>query len=176
MLYLILLALFLLFLIVFIFWIVSHLISYFYGIPFVVSSDARTRHIMKLLNPKKGEKIVDLGSGDGKLLFEISQYGSRAYGFEINPIAYFQSVIRTKRLGLKNIDIYWGNFMKKDLSDFDAVVVYGISTMMARLEHKLKRELKPGTRVVSNYFEFPNLKPLKKEGDVLLYIIPQLQR
>ena len=171
MLLLLFLATFITFLLVFIFWIISHLISYIAGIPFVVSSDGRTRHILKLLNPKPGEKIVDLGSGDGKLLFEIASRGSIAYGYEINPIAYILSLIRAKNRGLNNVHISWANFMKADLSKYDAVVIYGISTMMPRLEKKLKSELKPGARIVSNYFKFPNLKPLKKEREILLYKI-----
>ncbi len=126
---------------------------------------------MKLLDPKKGEKIVDLGSGDGKLLFEIANRGGRAYGYEINPIAYLISLFRTKIGGFKNVKVYYGNFMNADLSKYDAVVIYGISTIMPRIERKLKSELKPGTRVVSNFFQFPNLKPVKKGGDVLLYYL-----
>ena len=79
----------------------SHFISYLYGIPFVVSSDGRTRDIMKLLNPTKGEKIVDLGSGDGKLLFEIAKNGSLAYEYEINPISYNLNLIQMKLPNVK---------------------------------------------------------------------------
>lgn len=158
-------------LIAFILWMISHLISYLYGIPFVVSTNSRTRSIIKLLDPKRGEKIVDLGSGDGKLLFEIAKHDSIAYGYEINPIAYVQSILFTKRYGFSNVKIYRENFLKVNLSKFDAVVIYGFPTLMPRLEQKLKKELKPGTRIVSNYFKFPNLKPKRKEGNILLYKI-----
>lgn len=137
----------------------------------MVSNDSRTKTIIKLLNPKPGEKIVDLGSGDGKLLFEIAKNEAKAYGYEINPIAYFESIFKMKRLGLKNVRIYRKNFFDVDLSKFDAVVIYGITGVMPRLEKKLKTELKPGTRVISNYFKFPNLKPVEKRGNVLLYEI-----
>lgn len=145
--------------------------SYLHGIPFVVSSDRRTREIMKLLHPKKDERIADLGSGDGKLLFKFAKAGSKAYGYEINPIAYLQSIIRTKRMGLKNVEIHYGDFMKADLSKYDAIVIYGFPSFMPKLEKKLKSELKPGTRIVSNFFKFPNWKPSGILGDCLLYIV-----
>lgn len=164
---------FIFFLLAFIFWMVSHIISILYGIPFVVSTDERTRLIIKLLNPKPGEKIVDLGSGDGKLLLEIVKHGSQAYGYEINPIAYLQSKIRTRRSNQGNIKIYFSNFMKANLSKYDAVVIYGFPSFMPKLERKIvseiASELKPGARIVSNYYKFPNLKPVKEEKDVLLY-------
>lgn len=156
-------------LLLFVFWMITHIYSNLSGIPFVVSTDERTKSIIKLLDPKPGEKIVDLGSGNGKLLFEIARRGSIAYGYEINPLAYFQSVLFTKKLGLSNVKIYRENFFNVNLSKFDAVVIYGIAPTMPRIEEKLKRELKPGTRIVSNYFKFPNLKPIKKDGNVLLY-------
>ena len=143
---------------------------YFFGAPFVVSSNERIRFILKLLKPQKGEKIVDLGSGDGTLLFEIAKSGAIAYGYEINPILVRRTKRKIKKLGLEGkVFVERANFLKKDLSDFDAIVVYGITYLMPRLEKKLQRELKPGTRVVSNYFKFPNWKPEKKEGDVLIY-------
>jgi 16S rRNA A1518/A1519 N6-dimethyltransferase RsmA/KsgA/DIM1 with predicted DNA glycosylase/AP lyase activity len=102
----------------FTFWMISHIYSILSGIPFVVSTDERTHTIIKLLNPKPGEKIVDLGSGDGKLLFEIAKYGSIVTGYEINPYAYYLSKIRSKKLGLKNVKIYRKNFFDADLSNF----------------------------------------------------------
>jgi len=38
-------------------------------------------------------------------------------------------------------------------------------------EAKLKAELKPGSRVISNNFQFKNWKPTKQDGEVFLYII-----
>ena len=125
-----------------------------------------------MLDPKPGEKIVDVGSGNGKLLFEIAKSGATAYGYEINPVLVALTKRNIKKLGLEGkVFVEQADFFKKDLSKFDAVVVYGITYIMHRLEKKLTRELKSGTRIISNHFEFPNLKCAKKEGEIKLYRI-----
>jgi len=71
---------------------------------------------MKLLDPKKGEKIVDLGSGNGKILFEIAARGATAYGYEINPLLVWRTRWQAKRLGIdKNVKVYWKSFWDVDL-------------------------------------------------------------
>lgn len=151
--------------------VVLNLGPYLFGAPYSPSSDNRAKTILKLLKPKKGERIADLGSGDGKLLLMIAQKGAYAVGYEINPVLVWKSKRKIKKLGLdKNIKVYWQDFRKKNLSEFDAITVYGITYMMARLEKKLLNELKPGTHVVSNFYRFPNWKPAKKEANVYLYI------
>ncbi len=151
---------------------VIYILPFFFGAPYVPSSNIRTKTIIKLLKPKRGEKIVDLGSGDGKLLFEIAKTGATAYGYEINPVLVLRTKIIAKRLGLsKNIKVETANFWNKDLSGFDGIVVYGITYVMPKLEKKILKETKPGTRIVSNYFSFPNIKPRQKKEDILLYKI-----
>lgn len=169
--YLLILLFILIFLLLFIAFAAYYLVPFFYiGPPFVASSDKKTKKIIKLLNPKPGEKIVDLGSGDGKLLFEIAKKGAVAYGYEVNPILVFRTRQKIESLGLKNkVFVERADFFGKDLSKFDAVVVYGITYIMPRLEKKLLSELKPGTRIISNHFKFPNLMPQRKMDEILLY-------
>lgn len=66
--------------------------------------------------------------------------------------------------------VHWKNFWKENVSQFDVVIVYGISYMMKKLETKLQKELKSGSRVVSNYFIFSNWEPVQKEKHILLYV------
>ena len=93
------------------------------------------------------------------------------YGYEINPGLVFISRIWVRLVGLKNkVFIYNKSFWTVDLSSYDVVVVYGIDYIMERLEKKLLKELKPGTRVISNNFKFPNWQYSKEEDKVFLYI------
>ena len=150
---------------------ILYVLSFFFGAPYVTSSDERTKTIIKLLKPKKGERIVDLGSGNGKILFELARHGVKAYGYEVNPILVLRTRIRAKQLGLnKYIKVYWKSFWNEDLSKFDKIALYQITYVMPRLEKKLANELKPGTPVVSSYFPFPNWKPVKRENEVIFYL------
>ena len=171
MLLLIILFLYVFLILAFICWCIITAFPLFFGAPFVKSSDARIKKIIKLLDPKTGEKIIDLGSGNGKILFEIVKFGAKAYGIEINPLLVYETKrqIKLKKLSGK-VFVKRGNLFHENLSKYDKIVLYGITYLMPRLEKKLDRELRPGTVVVSNFFKFPTWKVVKKEGDILLYI------
>ena len=168
--YIVVLIVFLIILAIYFAYIIQYGLTLYYGAPYVKSSDQRTRKIIKLLDPKPGEKIIDLGSGNGKLLFEISKYGAKAYGVEINPFLVWLTKRNIKQKKLKNVYVHRGNLFHEKLSKYDKIVLYGITYLMPKLEKKLDREARPGTIIVSNFFKFPNWKYVRREGEILLYI------
>ncbi len=118
---------------------------------------------------KKTEKIVDLGSGTGTIVIEFAKKGIESHGYEINPILVWYSRVRIRRLGLqKKAFIHFGNFMNKDLSNFNIVLIFQVFFIMDNLEKKLKKELKKGSRIVSNTWKFNNWKPKKKIEEGIL--------
>ena len=167
-------------LLIFIVWISSA----FFGAPFQPSSDKALSIMLELSgiqdskNKKKKFRIADLGSGDGKVVIGFAQMapeGSEVHGFEINPLLVWISRLRIKAMGLdKKAFIHRKNYWKQDFSDFDIINSFQINYAMPGLERKFQKELKPGSRVVSNTWKFPKWKPEKKIayglGDVLLYI------
>lgn len=167
------------FLLVFLILLILILISFVFsifiaclsGAPFVKTSDQKLKLMLDLAKIKKGQKVLDLGSGDGKVVIALAKRGACAYGFEINPFLVLLSIWNIKRQGLESkAKIYWKSFWNVDLSSFEVVTIYGVDWIMEGLEKKLKRELKKGSRVVSNYFVFPNWKPYLKRNNVILYI------
>lgn len=143
-----------------------------FGAPYAPLSYNRIEVMVKLLGLKKNEVVADLGSGDGRIVIKFAELGFESHGYEINPVMILVSRWRIRRKKLQNkAFIHFGDFWHTNLKGFDAVTLYGISHMMGRLEKKLVRELKPGGRIVSNYFKFPNLKEVKSEDKVLLYIL-----
>lgn len=139
--------------------------------PFFVPT--RRKHvprIIEMLRIKAGEKVADLGSGDGRLLVAIAEAGGEAHGFEHNPFLVWRARQTLRKRGLEHrAFVYRKNFWDVDLSRYDAVVVYGIPYIMGRLERKLRAELRAGARVVSYSFRFPNWEPVKTDKRVYLY-------
>lgn len=145
--------------------------SCFFGAPFQSSSNKELKEILVLAKPNKKQKIADLGSGNGKIVIEFAKRGIEAHGYEINPLLVWLSRRRIKNLGLqKKAFIHGGNFMNTNLSKFNVITSFQISYIMPGLEKKLKRELKKGSKVISNTWKFPNWKPKKKLGHVYLYV------
>ncbi|KUK15484.1 MAG: Uncharacterized protein XD53_1085, partial [Petrotoga mobilis] len=119
----------------------------------------------------KGEEIsADLGSGDGRVVIAFARKGIQAHGFEINPLLVLISKINIRRAGLKGkAFIHWKNFWKADLSKFDIITVFQVDFAMNELENKLKKELKPEAKVISNQWVFPNWKYSKYENGIYVY-------
>lgn len=129
--------------------------------------------MLNLAAIKAGSQVVDLGSGDGILLIEAAKLGAQATGYEINPFLVAKSQISAKNQGLEDkVKIYKQSFWGADLSQFDIVLLFGITHIMPKLEKKLRHELKPGAIVVSYTFKFPHWPAEKVENNVYLYIQP----
>lgn len=140
------------------------------GPLFVPTQRKYVSRIIEMLSLTPGERVVDLGSGDGRLLIAIAKAGGEAHGYEHNPILVMKSKLNFKKEGVEgSAFVHMGDFWDADTSQFDGVVVYGIPYIMSRLEEKLRRELRPGARVVSYSFPFPNWEPTAKEKAVYLY-------
>lgn len=143
---------------------------FFQGAFFAKTKPELLKTIISLLEIKPGQKAVDIGSGDGRLVISLAEAGAMAYGYEINPFLVFISRRNIKKKKLQQrAFIYRKNFWKADLSHFDLVTVYGVSYMMKSLEEKLNNELKPGAKIASNYFIFRKLKPLIKKENIYIY-------
>jgi hypothetical protein len=172
--YVLALLILVIFVAVILFIVMSITIASAFGAPYVRSASERVESMMKIMDFKKVKKMVDLGSGDGTIMLEFAKRGVKAYGYEINPFLVWGTNKKIKALGLESkARAYWVNFWFVDFrkKDFDLITIYGIPWIMGRLGKKLKRELRPETKIISNYFVFPGWNPLKKNKDILLYEI-----
>lgn len=140
------------------------------GPPYVRTKAAVAAAMMELLGPSAGQTIVDLGSGDGRLLLAAADAGCNAVGYELNLPLVLWSRFHVWRKGLsKVIDVRWANLWKADLSGADVVMVFGFSTMMERLGRKFTDELKPGARIVCERYRIPGWREVAERGGAYLY-------
>ena len=128
-----------------------------------------------------GEDVVyDLGSGDGRIVVLAAQkYGARGVGIEIDPklVAISRQVAREAEVSDK-VTFIEGDLFTADISGATVVTLYLSTSVNRQLEAKLKRELRPGTRIVSHQFrigDWPPERTVKAEGDgteLFLWTIP----
>lgn len=154
--------------------LITTLITVRLGAPYVASSKDDLKNIVKLLPDIKNRNIVDLGSGDGRIMVELAKYGSRITGFEINPVLVLISKLRIKLEDHKSgsSTVKFGSFWKEDLGKYDIVIFYAATYFMDKLKKKLVNEVKNGAKVVSIAYELPGVKYQKKSGNVYLYEFP----
>lgn len=107
-----------------------------------------------------GLRLVDFGSGDGRLVRAAAERGMNAVGYELNPYLAFWSRLRlSSRAGA---EIRWANAWSADLRTADIVTVYGRpgDGLMARIAAKCESELPRHAVVVSHFFDIPGWERL----------------
>lgn len=144
--------------------------SVFFGAPYVPTDEERVRSMLRLAGLKPGERLYDLGSGDGRIVIAAARQGAYAEGWEISPYLWLISWLKIRRLGLQDrarvrLGTYWG----ERFHDADVVTLFLITMQMGRMERKLREELRPGSRVVSYAFDFPHWRHEAKADGVFLY-------
>lgn len=146
------------------------LFDIFLELPYVATKRHKIDTIIKFASIKEGETVVDLGSGDGRLLIASAQKGANAIGYEINPFLIGITLVHAKIKGLADkISVYKSNLWRADLAVADVVFVYGRRKTMQKFEDFVYKNTKKGTRVIVNTNSFPTKKPLKEENGVFLY-------
>ena len=166
-------------------------IDLFLDLPYVATKKEKIGTIIRLANIKKGETVVDLGSGDGRLLFAAAKSGVHAVGYEINPFlivftkvkAYFlfpschcgersDSRIDSGQARMTgSVIVKRQNLWKANLKIADVIFVYGRKKTMQKFEDFVFQNAKRGARIVVNTNAFPKKKPLKSENEIFLYRI-----
>jgi len=154
------------------FWGIPSIVSLFYGAPWVPTPKKVAERMIKLAKLKKGDVVYDLGSGYGRILiYAAKRCDIQAVGIEIDPIKCLISRLLVWICQQhKKVRIINGNFFKKDLSNSDVVFCYLLQQTNIKLMDKLKRELKPGARIVSHSFTFPSWKVIKKDKNKFIYL------
>jgi protein-L-isoaspartate O-methyltransferase len=139
-------------------------------IPYFKTSRYRVATMVELTNPQPGEKAADLGSGDGRIVIAFAKTGIEVHGYETDDELRKLSERTIEELNLRNAFIHNKDFWEEDLSPYNIICCYPMPTIMGRLERKLQEELKPGSRVVLNYFPFKHWKEKKIKDNIFLYI------
>ena len=142
--------------------------------PWWRTSDAKIRECFRLAKVTKKDIVYDLGCGDGRtLIIAAKEFGAKGVGIEIDPLRYLFSSMLLHSAGVQEkVKIKRKNFFDVDISDATVVFVYLVPKALNRLLPKFKKELKPGTRIVSYRYEMNlPLKKYDKENDIKLYVV-----
>ncbi len=128
-------------------------------VPLFLSSSRVPAVLAALLPQHAGFRMLDMGCGTGSLLadFARARPDAKYHGIETAPVAFLLSRLRTRALAA--VHVTWGDFWRADLGRYDVVYAYLSPAPMARLWHKARREMRPGTLLVSNTFVVPGVAP-----------------
>ena len=146
--------------------------------PFVGSPRDVVEKMLEIVEPKSGEILYDMGSGDGRvLIMAAKKFGINCIGIELRDDLVSRTKEEIKRLNLeRKIQITNDDFFKIDISDADVVFLYLTTLANEKLRPKLEKELKGGVRVISHDYEIRGWIPTKvfkdePDGHIIYFYI-----
>ena len=141
-------------------------------IHYVPTPTAVVDAMLDLAKVGSQDVVYDLGSGDGRIVIAAARRGARGVGIELDPALVKLATSAAARAGLSDRAVFREqNIFQADLSPASVVTLYLSPSTNLRIREKLRRELKPGTRIVSHRFDMGDWKPEQERtvGDIHVY-------
>jgi len=108
--------------------------------------------MIKMANLTSSDYLVDLGSGDGRIVIAAAKKGIKAAGVEYNPDMVTYARNYAEKEGVTNRTTFiQADLFEYDLSKHTVITMFLLSDINRRLMPKLL-ELAPGTRIITNTF------------------------
>jgi hypothetical protein len=127
--------------------------------PYVPTPWVIVDEILKLAGVGPNDYVVDLGSGDGRLvLTAVTRYKARGgFGVDIEAPLVADANERARKAGIADrVQFHVRDLFETDVHEATVVTLYLLPTSVPKLESRLLAELRPGARVVSHDYPFPD--------------------
>jgi SAM-dependent methyltransferase len=132
-------------------------------VPYVPTTPEAVEAMLRLAGVKPSDVVYDLGCGDGRIVVAAGKMGARGVGVDIDPVRVKEARANVEKAGVgQRVRIVEGDIFEADIRDATVVTLFLLPELNVRLLPKFLRELKPGTRIVSNSFDMGDW-PAEKE-------------
>jgi SAM-dependent methyltransferase len=119
-------------------------------VPFVVTPNEIVERMLRMAEVKAGDTLIDLGSGDGRIVIEAAKRGAKGLGVDIDPALVRLATENAQKAGVAALARFeTRDIFDTDLSGASVVAFYLLPEVNAKLLPRLLA-LKPGTRIVSH--------------------------
>ena len=156
--------------------------------PYVPTPEAVLKRMLELAEVKSGDTVVDLGSGDGRLVITAAlKHGAHGFGVELDPGLVARSNESARRAGVADrVKFLQQDLFQTDFRAADVLTLYLLPDVNLALRPKILADLKPGARVVSHDYGMREWRPdaietvqapdktvgIRKESTVYLWVVP----
>ncbi len=145
--------------------------------PWLPTKPSDRRHLLDKLKLEPGQKVVDLGCGDGSMLFAVARKfpGVECVGYDISLLPLFfgwaRKILYFNKY--KKVHIRFGNLFKQSVADANLVFIFLLPKSYPKLVELLKRDLKDEAKVIVEAWPLPNTSPIEtlKEEKLLSIFI-----
>lgn len=130
-------------------------------VPYEPSSSESILAMIRLAKPGPEDVVYDLGCGDGRVVIEaIQQSGAHGVCVDIDPERIREARANAERAGVAaRVTFRTEDLFETELRDASIVMLFLWPEINLRLLPRLLRELRPGTRIVSNMHDMGDFPP-----------------
>ncbi len=146
---------------------------------FVGSSQENVDRMIKLAELRDDDVVVDLGSGDGRIVLSAAKANNklRGWGVDIDEKLVGESNAEAGKLGMADrVRFYQRDVFDADLRNATVITMWMWPEMQRMLRTKILAEARPGTRVLTNIWGMDTWPPDKVDelhnSPVHLWIVP----
>jgi len=146
--------------------------------PFVASDMTNVERMVKLARLRPGDVVVDLGSGDGRIVFASLRANPKVtgWGVDLDAALVDKTNIAARAQGFGNrARFFHRNAFDADLSKVDVIYMWLWTEVQQMLRAKILAEARPGTRVVTNLWGMGSWEPDEIDSNgspVNLWVVP----
>lgn len=145
---------------------------------FVGSAPATVDRMVRMAGLRDGETVMDMGSGDGRIVFAAAQSNAtvRGLGVDIDERLVRQSNAQAETLGIADrVKFLHQNAFDADLANVDVIFMWFFPELMRLVRVNILDQARPGTRVVAALWGFGSWQPDLTETEapeVHMWIVP----
>jgi hypothetical protein len=139
-----------------------------FGPPYVPTLHRQVDAALDLLALEPGQTMLELGSGDGRVMRAAAVRGWKVVGIELNPLLVIFSYFLTFKYR-KQVRIIWGSYWGAPWPRADAVFTFMLPRYMAKLDARLEKWRPAKIKLASFAFTIPGKEPIETRDGVYLY-------
>ncbi|REC94600.1 methyltransferase domain-containing protein [Kushneria indalinina] len=123
-------------------------------VPYVPTPQPVVAGMMEMGEVSEGDRVIDLGSGDGRIAIAAAKLGAEVLGVDIDPERIGEANDNAEREGVTDrVEFRQEDLFDTPIADADVLTLYLLPTINQQLRPKILADMAPGTRVVSHAFD-----------------------
>ncbi len=129
-------------------------------VPYVPTPVYVVKQMLEMADVNPSDYLIDLGSGDGRIVIAAARKGALAHGVELDPERIEEAEQNAENAGVDDQVM----FLEEDIFETDftrasVITMYLLPGLNVSLRPLLLDKLQPGTRVVSHSFDMDDWDP-----------------
>jgi precorrin-6B methylase 2 len=146
--------------------------------PYVPSDQENVERMLKLAQLRDDDVVVDLGSGDGRIVLTAARMNKklRGWGVDIDEKLVRESNATARARGVADrVQFFHRNAFDADLREATVIAMWLWPEMQLLLRPLILAQARPGTRIVTNLWDLGSWRPDEEDLEpqrVVMWIVP----